>query len=167
MHLPFRIECPASFLPTLATLPNYQKLRRTMFVLTPQPVSEEFQPEAVQKQPDLTAVYQILHEGFPNLLSYPLWLTDTSHRCRHGISQVLTYRDSTTVTILFDIENHVLVGQVATCAAARGSGYARDFLHWLANRLQQQGKYAVLYALDIRVSFYQEIGFKLRTPNGS
>ena len=100
MHLPFRIECPASFLPTLATLPNYQKLRRTMFVLTPQPVSEEFQPEAVQKQPDLTAVYQILHEGFPNLLSYPLWLTDTSHRCRHGISQVLTYRDSTTVTIL-------------------------------------------------------------------
>ena len=125
MHLPFRIECPASFLPTLATLPNYQKLRRTMFVLTPQPVSEEFQPEAVQKQPDLTAVYQILHEGFPNLLSYPLWLTDTSHRCRHGIS-----------------------------------GYARDFLHWLANQLQQQGKYAVLYALDIRVSFYQEIGFE-------
>ena len=142
MHLPFRIECPASFLPTLVTLPNYQKLRRTMFVLTPQPV------------------YQILHEGFPNLLSYPLWLTDTSHRCRHGISQVLTYRDSTTVTILFDIENHVLVGQVATCAAARGSGYARDFLHWLANQLQQQGKYAVLYALDIRVSFYQEIGFE-------
>lgn len=73
---------------------------------------------------------------------------------------MLTYRDSTTVTILFDIENHVLVGQVATCAAARGSGYARDFLHWLANQLQQQGKYAVLYALDIRVSFYQEIGFE-------
>ena len=160
MHLPFRIECPASFLSALSTLPNYQKLRRTMFALTPQPVSDAFQPDAVNKQPDLTKVYGILHEGFPNLLSYPLWLTDTSHRCRHEISQVFTYRDSTTLTILFDMENHVLVGQVATCVAARGSGYARDFLHWLANELEQQGKYAVLYALDIRVSFYREIGFQ-------
>ncbi len=160
MHLPFRIECPASFLPILSTLPNYQKLRRTMFILTPHPVSDAFQPDAVNEHPNLTKVYGILHEGFPNLLSYPLWLTDISHRCRHEISRVFTYRDSTTVTILFDIENSVLVGQVATCVAARGSGYARDFLYWLANQLEQQGKYAVLYALDIRVSFYHEIGFQ-------
>jgi hypothetical protein len=26
--------------------------------------------------------------------------------------------------------------------------------------MEQQGKYAVLYALDIRVSFYREIGFQ-------
>jgi GNAT superfamily N-acetyltransferase len=160
MHLPFRIECPASFLPALSALPNYQKLRRTMFALTPQPVSSTFQPDAISTHPNLTAVYHILHEGFPNLLSYPIWLTDTSHRCRHQVSQVLTYRDSTTLTVLFDIDNCVLIGQVATCPEARGSGYARDFLRWLANQMEQQGKYAVLYALDIRVSFYREIGFQ-------
>ena len=97
------------------------------------------------------------------------WLDSGLPNLTRGISQLAFlsaladgYLPSlpTTVTILFDIENHVLVGQVATCAAARGSGYARDFLHWLANQLQQQGKYAVLYALDIRVSFYQEIGFE-------
>ena len=56
MHLPFRIECPASFLPVLSTLPNYQKLRRTMFVLTPQPVSDAFQPDAVNKPALLSAL---------------------------------------------------------------------------------------------------------------
>lgn len=101
------------------------------------------------------------------MLSYPLWLTDTSHRCRHGISQVLTYRDSTTVTILFDIENHVLVGQVATCAAARGSGYARDFLHWLANQLQQQENMRSCMRWIFASAFTRKSGLKLRTPNGS
>ena len=168
MHLPFRIECPASFLPTLVTLPNYQKLRRTMFVLTPQPVSEEFQPEAVQKQPDLTAVYQILHEGFPNLLSYPLWLTDTSHRCRHGISQVLTYRDSTTVTILFDIENHVLVGQVATAvlllvAADTPEIFCTGWQTSCNNRENMRSCMRWIFAS----AFTRKSGLKLRTPNGS
>jgi len=73
--------------PRCPTIRSYDVL---CFVLTPQPVSDAFQPDAVNKQPDLTKVYGILHEGFPNLLSYPLWLTDTSHRCRHEISQVLT-----------------------------------------------------------------------------
>lgn len=160
MHLPFRIECPTCFLPVLSEVQNYQKLRRTMFAFVPQPVSEGFQPDAVNFQPNLTEVYEILQEGFPNLLSYPLWLTDTSHRCRHGVSQVLTYRNCTTLTLLFDSDNMVLVGQVATRLSARGSGYARDFLRWLANWMKQHGKYAVLYALDIRVSFYREIGFQ-------
>ena len=58
-------------------------------------------------------------------------------------------------------ENHVLIGQVATKRAARGKGYARDFLHWIANDLSARGKDGILYALDIRKSFYEEIGFTL------
>ena len=52
------------------------------------------------------------------------------------------------------------MGQVATKIASRGGGFARRFLTWLAAYLEQQGKTAVLYALDIRESFYREIGFK-------
>lgn len=58
------------------------------------------------------------------------------------------------------MDNEVLIAQVATRAAARGSGYARQFLRWLAGFLEQFGKHAVLMALDIRVSFYTEIGFR-------
>ena len=77
-----------------------------------------------------------------------------------GMSQVFTYRNSTTLTLIYDWNDEVLVGQVATKAAQRGSGYARDFLRWTANRLAQQNKHAVLFALDVRVSFYREIGFR-------
>ena len=37
----------------------------------------------------------------------------------------------------------------------------RDFLHWIANDLEALGKTGILYALDIRKSFYEEIGFTL------
>ena len=160
MHLPFRIECPQFLLPALAEIPNYQKLHRATFELVPSQPSAQFSPEEVALQPKLQDVYGILQEGFPNLLDYPIWLTDVSHRCRHGMSHVLTYRNSSTLTLVFDWKDQVLVGQVATRAAQRGSGYARDFLRWTAQWLAQQGKHAVLFALDIRISFYREIGFR-------
>ena len=161
MHLPFRIECPQYLLPALRQIPNYQALHRATFALTPggQP-SPQFRLEEINKAPRLQEVYDILEEGFPNLLEYSLWLTDVSHRCRHGMSRVLTYRDSTTLTLIYDWKDCVLVGQVATRLAQRGSGYARDFLRWTANRLAEQGKQAILYALDVRISFYREIGFQ-------
>lgn len=160
MHLPFRVECPQSMLSSLSKISNYQMLRRTLFSLKPHKVSDSFNEADVEFNPKLSDVYDILKEGFPNLTDYPLWLTDTSHRCRHGVSHVLTYKNSTTVTIVFDQENNVMVGQVATRAANRGSGYARDFLKWLAAWIGEMGKEAVLYALDIRRSFYQQIGFE-------
>ena len=110
--------------------------------------------------PNLPEVYRILSEGFPNISDFSLWYTDTSHRCRHGISRVFTYRDSTTASAVFDIENVVLIGQVATDTAARGRGYAREFLRWLARFFNNLGKRAYLLALDVRVSFYREIGFR-------
>ena len=55
----------------------------------------------------------------------------------------------------------VLIGQVATTLSARGRGYAREFLRWLAKFFNGLGKRAYLLALDVRVSFYEEIGFKI------
>ena len=159
MHKPFRIECNEPVREQLSYLmPEYQSLHRTTFELQPGK-DNTFEEEFVEFNPKLEEVYQILQAGFPNLQDYSLWLTDTSHRCRHGVSHVLTYKNSTTATIMFDIDNHVLVGQVATLPEARGLGHARAFLHWLAGFLAQFDKKAVLYALDIRESFYREIGF--------
>ena len=52
------------------------------------------------------------------------------------------------------------MGQVATKLAQRGSGYARDFLRWIAGELARECKQAALFALDVRISFYREIGFQ-------
>ncbi len=139
---------------------DYRHLRRTMFEISDQTPSENFRESDVEMNPSLDDVYKILSEGFPNILDYPLWLTDTSHRCRHGVSHIMTYKNATTATIMFDIDDNVLVGEVATSAESRGLGYARDYLKWLGGFLRKFHKRAVLYALDIRVSFYREIGFR-------
>ncbi len=160
MNLPFRIEGTQKILNGLRIDDNYQKLNRTIFELVPDENSYKFAEEYVDFNPHLPDVYTILSEGFPNISDFSLWYTDTSHRCRHGISRVFTYRECTTASAIFDIGNEVLIGQVATKVSARGSGYAREFLKWLALFFNTLGKRAFLLALDIRVSFYKEIGFK-------
>lgn len=159
INMPFRIEGDQE---ALSMIKNnaYMSLHRTIFQLIP---GNGMQSEKhyVNFDPKLDDVYGILSEGFPNIADHPLWLADTSHRIRHGISRVFTYRNSTTASLAFDVEGFVLVAQVATKISARGSGYARKFLTWLADWLDGQGKTAALYALDIRESFYKEIGFKV------
>lgn len=160
MNMPFRIEGSQQIINKLSKDLDYQVLGRTVFEMIPDENSKNFNELQVEFNPDFKDVYQILSEGFPNIADFGLWYTDTSHRCRHGISKVFTYKGCTTASIVFDIENDVLVGQVATKINSRGSGFARDFLKWLALFLNNLNKRAYLLALDIRVSFYREIGFR-------
>lgn len=160
MNLPFRIEGTQKILLGIKIPERYQRLNRTVFELIPDDKPLESIEDHVDFDPSLSDVYHILSEGFPNISDFSLWYTDTSHRCRHGISKVFTYRGSTTASAVFDIENVVLIGQVATTIASRGRGYARDFLRWLAKFFNGNGKRAFLFALDVRKSFYLEIGFR-------
>ncbi len=160
MHRPFRIEGCQSLVLGLE-LDGYQMRRRSIFRLEPLPVSPVFRPEEINCEPRLDDVYEILQEGFPNLIAHDLWLTDTSHMVRRGLRKCYTYCNVTVATAVYEYEKQVLIGQVATKAAARGKGYARDFLHWIACDLARQGKIGILYALDLRAGFYREIGFTL------
>lgn len=160
MNLPFRIEGCRHVLDGLSSSEHYQVLGRTIFELVPDESVDSFAEEYVDFNPKLTEVYEILSEGFPNIANFSLWYTDTSHRCRHGISRAFIYRGCTTASVAFDIENEVLIAQVATRIASRGSGYAREFLKWLAGFFNNLGKRAYLLALDVRTSFYHEIGFR-------
>lgn len=159
MNMPFRIEGSGAALDMIKDLEQYQQLHRTMFRLIGGG-EKDINERDINFSPSLDDVYGILHEGFPNLTDYPLWLTDTSHRVRRGISRVITYKNTTTASLVYDINGYVLVGQVATRAASRGNGYARKFLKWIADYLDEHGKISFLYALDIRESFYREIGFE-------
>ncbi len=162
MNKPFRIEGSQKAIGMLDGIKDYRKLHRTMFKLIADNNLEqtEISRSDINENPDLDSIYNILSEGFPNLLDYPLWITDTSHRIRHGISRVFSYKNTTTASIIYNIENYVLVGQVATKVSARGSGYARKLLKWLAAYLEDLGYTSFLYALDTRESFYREIGFE-------
>lgn len=157
---PFRIEGTPALVEAMSPR-GYQRLARYVFETRGGGVSGDFDHVEIRKDPALDDVYAILSEGFPNLARYDMWLADTSHMTRRGLRTCLVYKGVTTASVLYDIGGEVLIGQVATRTAARGKGCARDFLRFLASALEDAGRRGVLYALDIRKSFYEEIGFRL------
>ena len=112
----------------------------------------------IVKNAMLDKVYNVLEDGF-RLTEFGAWYTDSSHRIRHGVSDIFLYR-STTVTKLFDIDNFVFLSHIATGTADRGNGTARNLLYWLCGEYKKQSKEVYLYAKDERVSFYEGIGFE-------
>ncbi len=115
---------------------------------------------AVDETPALDDVYAILKESFPALAnSYELWLTDTSHRIRRGLSQSFLMEGKTTATLQYIIDGVALIGQVATLPEYRGKFYARRLLYWIGEKLTIDGFEVRLFARPHRVSYYEEIGF--------
>ena len=159
MNKPFRVEAPWIVLQHLCKIDGYKMLKRTRFEFTDHR-PDNFDESKIEINPSLDEIYNILHEGFPTLTDYGLWITEHSHKIRRGLSKIYLYNHCTTATVIYDIDDHVLIGQVATRADARGRGYARDLLYWIGHTLSQNGKKVSLFALDYRESFYQEIGFK-------
>lgn len=115
---------------------------------------------ALNCAPHLDRVYDVLAESFPELADFGMWLTDTSHRCRHGIGRTFLYKDLACASVLFEDDSAALVGEIATLPEARGRGLARQMLYLIADRLGREGKTASLFSLPHRASFYREIGFE-------
>ena len=135
---------------------GYEKIRKTLFKGTSSESSVK--ADDIQINTALNDVYAVLEESF-GLNEYDIWYTDTSHRIRHGMSDVFLW-NSTTVTKLFDVNDYVFLSCIATGSADRGKGRARQLLYYLCSEFEKQGKSVYLYAKDERVSFYEGIGFK-------
>ena len=118
-------------------------------------------PLDVQEVPKLDDVYNVLKTSFPTIASsYEIWLADTSHRVRHGLSQSFLLSDCSTATIQYIIDKVALIGHVATIPEERGKFHARSLLYWIGERLTLDGFSVRLLARPHRVSYYEEIGFK-------
>lgn len=137
---------------------EYATDKRTEFEF----ISHNMLPELnVDELPKLDDVFEILRQSFPSLAeSYELWLTDTSHRVRRGLSQSFLLGDYTTATIQYIIDGTALIGHVATIPEERGKFHARTLLYWIGERLTKDGFTVKLFARPHRVSYYEEIGFK-------
>lgn len=125
-------------------------------------VSRNALPELnVNELPKLDDVFNVLKTSFPALAeSYQLWMTDTSHRIRRGLSQSFLLGDYTTATIQYIIDGVALIGHVATVPQERGKFHARQLLYWIGEKLTKDGFTVKLLARPHRVSYYEEIGFK-------
>lgn len=137
---------------------DYEKCDRTEFEF----VTKNHLPNMVVDEcPKLDDVFSILKTSFPVIAdSYDLWLTDTSHKVRRGLSQCFMLGNFTTATIQYICDNTALVGHVATIPDERGRYHARKLLYWLGEKLNKEGVNVRLFARSNRVSYYEEIGFR-------
>lgn len=160
MLKPFSVELENKYGQKLAVMleDEYRAQSRTEFNFVAKGILPEIEVDEVPKLDD---VYSILAKCFPRLAeSYELWITDTSHRVRRGLSQLFLMGDYTTATTQYIIDDVALVGQVGTVPEERGKMHARTLLYWLGERFWQQGITVKLFARPHRVSYYDEIGFK-------
>lgn len=116
----------------------------------------------VEELPKLSEVFDILKECFPSISAdeNQLWLADTSHRVRRGLSQSFMLDKCTTATIQYIIDGVVLIGNVGTIPKERGKYHARNLLYWIGEKLTDDGFDVRLMARPHRVSYYEEIGFE-------
>lgn len=135
----------------------YRTDLRTEFAFSPSGKLPELE---VDECPPLDDVFAVLASSFPTLAgAYELWITDTSHRVRRGLSQSFMMGGCTTATIQYIVDGTALVGHVATLPEKRGHFYARRLLYWIGERLNADGYEVRLFARPHRVSYYEEIGF--------
>ena len=99
MNKPAAVEFEAEYSDKLAELTKaeYKGDKRTEFSFV---AKNDIPPLDVNELPKLDDVFRILAPCFPAIKnSYELWLTDTSHRVRRGLSQSFLLGNYTTATI--------------------------------------------------------------------
>ena len=120
---------------------------------------KEYTPSPLlDTRPSLDDVYAILRDGFR--LEHSPWLTDVSHRVRHGISAVFLYGEASTVTAFYDINGHVFLTQVATDFLRRKEGLATAMLGEVCRMYKSRGKRIFLICRDTMRGFYIRAGFR-------
>ena len=159
MTKPVTVELGLSYSKKLSKIidVDYNVFDRTMFEF----VCKNHIPKLdVNELPKLDDVYDILATSFPAIKnSYSLWLTDTSHRVRKGLSQSFTLNNCSSATIQYIIDGIAFIGHVATIPEERGKHHARELLYWIGERLNDDGFSVQLFARSYNVSYYTEIGF--------
>ena len=114
-------------------------------------------PAPTEKNPPLDDVYAILKSSFGDI-PYEPWLLDTSHRIRHGVSDVYVLGKST-CTVLFDHGGYAFVTQVATAPEERGKGSAKRLLQSAAGECSLHAK-TRLVCREAIIPFYEKCGFE-------
>lgn len=160
MTKPFTVELDLRYAYRLYDLvqSDYRDFKRVEFEFR---CSSRIPKINVNETPKLDDVFEILQTSFPIIKqTKDLWLTDTSHRIRRGLSQSFTLGCYSSATIQYIIDDIAFVGHVATIPSQRGKHHARELLYWIGEKLNADGFKVRLYARSYNVSYYTEIGFE-------
>ncbi|MDF2567212.1 MAG: Acetyltransferase family [Oscillospiraceae bacterium] len=112
---------------------------------------------------DLKTSYDIIQKSFDDIKntkqSFEQWYCDMSYRVRHGISEVLCYRDVGTATLYASDRDFGILNQVAVIPERRSDGLGRLLVQSMENRITS--KNSVIYSRnDQSDAFYQKLGYQ-------
>lgn len=162
---PAYISCGETAAKALCDMPGMQLERlhilRYLRADVPAPQSGLF----AETRPPLSEVFALLQKVFElQNASYEHWLTDVSHKVRHGIAAVYAVRQGKHLASTAGVyhRNSVLgvLGSVATDPAARGHGYAGTLVLALCALCLREGLVpAIVSKNEYAAQLYQKLGF--------
>ena len=117
-------------------------------------------PSELDTSPSLERVYEILKTGFPEL-SHDEWYVDTSHRVRHGISRVLTWKNAVTATVSFELYGVALLSLLASDRKNHIKGAAAELLRTLGAFYREKGIKTQIICRRELIPFYEKANFQL------
>ena len=118
--------------------------------------------DLIVDNPKLDDVYKVLSDSFEDIKnSYELWLTDTSHRIRHGQSSVYLLYNASTLTVEYVIDGICCIGKVATLSSFRCKGYAKKLIYNIFSIMKRKNIKVRLFAKKEMFSYYEKIGFNV------
>jgi len=116
------------------------------------------------KEPELSAVFEVLTGNNPIASVHIPWYTDISHRIRHDCARAyLIYEDTLpTCACLISAESNRagLISGVVTKPEYRGRGFASAIVTCACLDLLKDGKTPVLECSDNILGFYKRLGFE-------
>ena len=131
------------------------------------PCADGVPPGRVAPAENLGAVYALLCAADPEFAArtdYAAWLTEVSHKRRHGLADVYILEVNnqivSTIGIYFKGADRAILAGLATDPAWRGRGYARRMMAHAANAALAQGLEPWLLTAEKGVAaFHRACGF--------
>ena len=116
----------------------------------------------------LSEVYPLLcagQPGFARQVRYDSWLTETSHKLRHGQAEIWVLKvDSvsvSTVGIYFKAAGQALLAGLATLPAYRGRGYGQAMMAYATGQALWEGLHPHLLTADAQIlPFHAQCGYR-------
>lgn len=132
------------------------------------PCADGVPPGTAAPAEDLGAVYALLCAADPAFAArtdYAAWLTEVSHKRRHGLADIyilkVDERIVSTIGIYFKDASRAILAGLATDPACRGRGYARRMMAHATNAALAQGLEPwLLTAEDGIAAFHRACGYE-------
>lgn len=132
------------------------------------PCADGVPPGTAAPAEDLGAVYALLCAADPAFTArtdYAAWLTEVSHKRRHGLADIyileVDERIVSTIGIYFKDASRAILAGLATDPACRGRGYARRMMAHATNAALAQGLEPwLLTAEDGIAAFHRACGYE-------